>query len=257
MFYSILKALILPPGCFFLLFCVGWLLLKWRSKLGRVFLWSALIASYLSSTPFVAGELMAPLQPYSAVDIARPASDVEAIVVLGAGTYYSAPEYWSPGAPPYGVDVADGLGLQRLQYAAYLAKATGRPILLTGGSGGGHGHRPVAEAMKVTLEREFGTTAAWLEVRATNTMENAKFSAQLLQQAGIHKVYLVTHAWHMPRAVLAFARTGLQVVPAPTAFVSRSEGLWSDFLPSASAMLLSYYAIHEWLGIAWYRYASE
>ena len=90
-------------------------------------------------------------------------------------------------------------------------------------------------------------------MRSTNTMENAAYSAQVLQEAGIRKIYLVTHAWHMPRAVLAFEKAGLEVIPAPTAFVSRSDGQLQDFLPSASALQLTYYAIHEWLGILWYQ----
>jgi uncharacterized SAM-binding protein YcdF (DUF218 family) len=257
MFHTVLKTIVLPPTCFFILFFVGWLLTKWRPVPGRWFLWSLLAIVYLATTPFVAGELMAPLQRYQAVNLERPEPDIGAIVVLGAGVNFSAKEYWQPTAPPFGIDVADSLSLQRVSYAAYLARATGLPILLSGGASGSTNNRTVAEAMKVTLDRNFGLTARWLEERSSSTMENAVFSAELLRKEGIRKFYLVTHAWHMRRAMIAFERVGLHAVPAPTSFVSRSGWLWRDFLPSMQALNLTYYAIYEWLGIAWYRLNTE
>ena len=40
-------------------------------------------------------------------------------------------------------------------------------------------------------------------------------TASILQEAGIQRVYLVTHAWHMRRALLAFHRFGITATPAP------------------------------------------
>ena len=252
MLYSILKSIILPPAGLFLVLLIGALLTKRRPALGRVILWVSLTLAYLFMTPFVAGELMAPLQPYPAVDVSEARPDIGAIVVLGAGVYFSAPEYQQTNDPAFGVDMADSLSLQRLSYAAYLAKETGKPLLLTGGSGWSSGHRSVAEAMATTLERDFDLEPRWVETHSTTTLENAQYSAELLHRNGIKKVYLVTHAWHMPRALLAFNSVGIEAIPAPTAFVSRADGLWSDFIPTAQAALLSYYAIHEWIGLAWY-----
>lgn len=254
MLYSVLKTLVLPPTCFFVLFLVAWLLMRWRPRAGRACLWASLVLAYLATTPFVAGELMAPLQPYGPVDLEEAADDdVGAIVVLGAGIYYNAPEYWRPEAPSWGIDVANSLSLERLEYAAYLAKATGKPVLLSGGATGPSPERTVAEAMQVTLQEHFGVPARWLEDQSTSTMSNAAHSARLLLAAGIRKVYLVTHAWHMPRAMIAFDESGIEAIPAPTRFMSRAEPLWQDFIPSAPAFLITYYAVHEWVGVAWYR----
>lgn len=257
MLHTVLKTIALPPTCFFVLLLVGWLLAKWRSTLGRYFLWGLLVVAYLATTPFVAGELMAPLQRYPAVNLEQPYAEVGAIVVLGAGVYFSAPEYWDSAAPPFGVDVTDSLSLQRVAYAAYLAKRTALPILLTGGASGSSENRTVAGAMRVTLARNFGLSARWIEERSTSTMENAEYSAQLLRGQGIRKIYLVTHAWHMRRAMFAFDGLGIEAVPAPTSFVSRSGRQWRDFLPSSQALHLTYYGVYEWLGIAWYRLKAE
>jgi uncharacterized SAM-binding protein YcdF (DUF218 family) len=252
-FYTIVKILVLPPASFFVLFVFGLLLRRWAPRLGRAYLWSLLVVVYLSTTPFAAGELMAPLQPYGPVDLRHTDPEVEAIVVLGAGVYFCAPEYRPPAADAAAEDIAGGLTLQRLQYAAFLAKATDKPILVSGGPSGRMLGHSVAEAMRRTLERDFGVQVRWTEDVSRSTQANAQLTATQLRSAGVRKFYLVTHAWHMPRAMISFEGTGLEAVPAPTRFVSRSEMFWRDFLPSANAFGTTYYAVHEWLGIAWYR----
>lgn len=253
MLYFIAKILVLPPACFFLLLLIGLLLKKWKPRLGRSFLWALLVVVYMSTTPFLAGALIAPLQPDKPVDPRSPDPEVGAIVVLGAGVYYGAPEYWLPQTQFYSIDTAGGLTLQRLQYAAFLAKLTRKPILVSGGTVGSQDGGNLADAMKLTLVRDFAVRVRWVEGRSDSTFTNAKNSAAQLLAEGVHKIYLVTHAWHMPRAMIAFEQTDLEVVPAPTRFVSRAEPVWRDFLPSANAFGTTYYAIHEWLGIAWYR----
>jgi uncharacterized SAM-binding protein YcdF (DUF218 family) len=86
-----------------------------------------------------------------------------------------------------------------------------------------------------------------------DTAGNAALSAAILKAAGIRRIFVVTHAFHMPRARLLFERAGLEVIPAPTAFFSHPNGDWlpGDFLPQPKALQISYYALHEWLGLAW------
>jgi len=253
MVYSIAKTLVLPPASFFVLLLLGLLLGRWRRHLGRAYLWCLLAVGYSSTTPFVAGELMAPLQPYAAVDPWNPDAEVEAIVILGAGIYAAAPEYSSSGAGDEPGVTAGPLTLQRLQYGAFLAKTTGRPVLVAGGPSGTAPALAVAEVMSGTLQHDFGLEPLWIENESRSTLANAQLSARQLRTAGVHKFYLVTHAWHMPRAMAAYEGLGVQPVPAPTRFVSRSEPVWRDFLPSAIAFCTTYYAIHEWLGLMWYR----
>src|SRR3546814_18795810 len=105
--------------------------------------------------------------------------------------------------------------------------------------------------MQSTRERDFGVEVRWTESESTSTWTNARLSAAKLRAAGIRRFSLVTHAWHMPRAMLAFAGTGLDAVPAPTCLVSRSELVVVDFLTSAGAFHTTYSALHECLAIAW------
>ncbi len=78
--------------------------------------------------------------------------------------------------------------------------------------------------------------------------------SQILQPLAIEKIILVTHAFHMPRALNEFKRVGFDALPAPTAFFSNQEKLSIfSFIPSAQALTVSSFILHEYLGLLWYR----
>ena len=104
--------------------------------------------------------------------------------------------------------------------------------------------------MAESLTKEFGVPVRWRETTSRDTAENANLSAPVLQAAGVRRIALVSHAWHLPRAAPLFERAGLQVVPAPTAFTAWPESALLGLLPSAGGMEASYWACHEWLGRA-------
>jgi uncharacterized SAM-binding protein YcdF (DUF218 family) len=235
--------LLLPPADLLILALVGLVAGWWRRKLGALLVIAALVLLYGLSTPVGSLLLIRGLQRDP--PLATVAGIGDAIVVLSAGPQYDAD---APGA--LGVDAR---GLERLREAARLAKRTGLPVLVSGGpfwSGG----PPIADQMRAVLEQDFGVPVAWVERQSRNTAENAIYSAALLHDAGIARIVLVTHAWHMPRARQSFAANGLQVVAAPVAPVRDVGGLrLGDFLPTAASLLTSSHALHEWIGIAWYR----
>ena len=107
--------------------------------------------------------------------------------------------------------------------------------------------------MRAVLEREFGVPVAWMEDRSRNTRENAKFSAPLLKTAGIRRIYLVSQVWHLPRAIPEFEREGFTVVPAGIGYQPKGPATLFDVLPNPNALVSSYYAFHEWIGLVWYR----
>ncbi|MFQ5783902.1 MAG: YdcF family protein [Alphaproteobacteria bacterium] len=242
-----LKTLLFPPANLFLVVALGWLLGRRWPRLGGTLVKAALIVLFLLSLPAVAGTLLRavesvpPLEPGNFVDEAR------AIVVLSAGIYRDAPEY--------GGDTVDPVTLERLRYGAWLHRATGLPLLVTGGQIK-PGDTPLARVMAATLRNEFGVPVRWVEPEARNTFDNAERSASMLRRAeGIDKVYLVTSAAHMRRALAAFAAVGLNAVPAPTNFASPIAPEFSDFIPSAEALRDCTTAFYEALGLVWYRLA--
>ena len=239
-----MQALLLPPLNLFLLALVGWIVARWRKRLGQGLMGGAFALLVLLSTPFVAATLLRSLQRYPALDADElTRDDVGAIVILGADASSFAPEYPDHSIGP--------MTLERLRYGASLHRRTGVPMLVAGGQL--RGHLPaLAESMAGILTNEFGLQAHWVESGSTSTFENAARTAELLLPLGIDRVYLVTHAWHMPRALRTFEKQGLEVVPAPTAFRVRPRPELGDFLPSASGLSQSSFALHEWLGALWY-----
>jgi len=233
---------LLPPGCLLLLAAGGLLALRRSPRTGQTLLVLSVVLLYALSTRFVADQLLQALEAPAHDPLASPAG--QAIVVLGAGTYFNAPEY--------GGDTVNAHGLVRLRYAAYLHRATTKPILITGGSPQGAAQAEAAH-MAAALNRDFGVPVAWIEDQSRTTLENARYSRRLLGAAGIGTVYLVTHAWHMPRAVRAFESAGFTVIPAATGYATRFRLTILDFVPDAHALADSSRWFHEVIGMAWYR----
>jgi uncharacterized SAM-binding protein YcdF (DUF218 family) len=236
-----IAALLLPPGIVLLVLLVA-LVLAWRRPLSA---WKPLLLAFLLlyafSTPFLGRTLLHILEPA----YANPAADTsgQAIVVLGGGTYFSAPEY--------GGDTVKAQVLERLRYAAQLHRALQKPILVTGGTPEGN-PTPEAQLMRDVLQRDFQVPVEWVEASSGNTLENARASFLMLNAAGVRRIYLVTHAWHMPRAKLSFRSTGFTVIPAPTGYATNFELTALDFLPSSNALVDSARFLHEAVGLAWY-----
>ena len=244
---NIVANFILPPLNFILLMLLGWLLLKRKPKLGKSLIALSFVLLIALSMPIVANALMQWLEKDIYALQPAAARNAEAIVILGGGVYHDAPEY--------AMDAVNGLTLERLQYGAYLQRQTGLPILVTGGRP--EGGTPEAEIMKRSLEQAFKVPVRWVEDRSLDTAQNAQLSATILKAAGVHKVLLVSHAWHLPRARIEFEKLGLTTTPAPTRFGfvrgSRPGSEIFDFLPQARALLKSYYALHEGVGLLWYK----
>lgn len=227
----------MPPLGPIILVVVGLTLARYRRNFGRVLVGVSLTGLVILSTPWMAGFLMSGLQKFPPITPTQLAT-CQTIVVLGGGVYRDAPEY--------GGDTIGFVSLERLRYALYLRKLSGLPILATGGAPEGG----VAEAvtMRKSAEDEFGSQIQWIEGRSLDTSSSARLSASLLKEHGVQRIALVSHAWHLPRAVANFEAVGLEVVPAPMGF-SRSSVDAMAFLPSAGALASSSRALHEWIGI--------
>lgn len=220
-----------------------------------------LLALYIFSIPLTATLFSRALQTYPALDagilLANNSSDpepIQAIVVLAGGIRYYSPEYG-------GDDIALRT-LGRLRYAAQLARRSGLPLLVSGGSGDSERDNALTEGvmMQRMLQSEFVlTNPVWVEDRSQNTQENALYSSRILRSNSVNRVLLVTTAMHMARAVMAFRRNGIDVVAAPTLFFSEQpEPLDIDsWIPSVPAIEITRYALHEWLGRIWYRLQDE
>lgn len=253
MLKPLLSALILPPLAPLLLALVGLLLAMKRKRGGFSLALFALTLLWLLSCHGAAVWLSRSVLPqFAPLAVSQLRTDkVQAIVVLGGGVLPQAPEYGQ--AQPRAETAA------RLRYGLWLARQTSLPVAFTGGLGwAAHASQTESEAdvAQRVAQQDYGVTLRWLEGDSRDTADNARLLAPLLKQGGVQRIVLVTHAWHMPRSVAAFERTGLAVTPAPMGFVLADENQLLEWLPSAQGLLASRQVLREWLGITVARVTS-
>jgi len=241
LFTNIIAELLLPPVSLLFLGALGIALIKRRQALGRSLILFSMISIWLLATPLISGLLLDSLKPPAS---AMTGNEADAIVILGGGRVRDSIEF--------GGDSMSRFSVERVRYGAWLAKKLDKPVLVTGGAP--DGGMSEGEIMRNSLTREFGVKhVRWVEDASTNTRENARYSARILHQAGIERIYLVTHAWHLARAVPEFEQAGLRVVPAGTGYSLPQPISPLDVLPNGISFYESWLACHEWLGLLWYR----
>lgn len=220
----ILSELLLPPFSPFLLLVLAFVLVVCnRRRTGVTLAVLAGMGMFVFSLVGVDNLARSPW-PEVPERVAPPYPEADAIVVLGAGRYLEAPEY--------GGDTAAAGSLERVRYAAKLYRETQRPVLVSGGRPGGIGTRSEAEIMRDILEQEFQVPVSWVEDASEDTRQNAAHSARMLLAAGIRRIYLVTHGFHMDRAVDAFHAHGVHAVPMATGFVRPQALTALSWVPS-------------------------
>jgi len=225
----------LPPGIFvIILFLAG----IYAKKAKTLFFISALVLWALS-TKFVANYLLYPLESNYKSDNITPA----AVVLLGGGTNSN--------------DVFKALpdAFKREVYAILLSKATKLPLIF---SGGGELKTKEAENAKKDIELILKicncNIKAYFENKSLNTSQNARFTAKLFEKLSLpKKIYLVTSAYHMKRAMLLFRNQGFYINPKPVGFYYNHEYSFWDVLPQMGNLNRSYKAIHEYFGILFFK----
>lgn len=249
----ILSALILPPVPFVLLMLVAVrvALAAYRKTAASLALLGA-AGWWLSTCVGTAVWLQqvgvmppAALTPTTLEALGQPARRARAaIVVLGGGMEPEAPEY---GQPSLSRQAAT-----RLRYGVWLARRTGVSLAVSGGVGWAQrGRVTEAEVAARIAREEWQQPVRWQENRSRDTRENARWTVDLLRRDGVREIVLVTHAYHMPRAVRAFEQAAggtLTITPAPTDFVLPADRPVMNWLPTTKGSTAVYDLAHEWVG---------
>lgn len=249
---STLAALVMPPVPFILVILLGAsLFARYRVRAWLVILLGSL-GVWASGTHAVGFALTHWLLPPVRSLSANEVGDLKkaprtAIVVLGAGHRDLAPEY--------GVSELRTMGVERLRYGLWLSRQTELPVLFSGGrSHGSPAGQSEAEIAARIAERDFGRPLKWTETESRDTRENALRSVSLLRAQGIERIVLVTHSYHMPRALdnfrkaVAIGAAPLQLVAAPMGIEPWSRRNVRDFLPSRSGYNQVSLVLHEFIG---------
>lgn len=243
----LLKSLLLPPGIFFLLLLLAFYVRRTRPRLAMACFVFALGGLWAMSLPVVvesAARRIEQIPPLPPSEWATLGLRADAIVVLGAGRERNDPSW--------GSDAPSDAAIERMRYAARLARASGLPILTTGGL---HYGEPPSEAaiMAQSLEDDFGVQVRWQEGLSRTTWENATMTAAVLQPLGIKRVVVVTQAAHMPRSQWSFEQAGFSVVSAPVGFLGVDNArVFGGWLPESKSMWQSGQLLNEAAGLLIY-----
>lgn len=246
----VLAALVLPPVPLLLMVLVGARLMFRRRLLAWFVILLAVLGLWATCTTAV-GHLLRQwlLQPPPALRDTEVAelkrAPRTAIVVLGGGRRLLAPEY--------GVSMLHERSIERLRYGLWLSRETSLPVAFSGGVGhGAPAGTSEAEIAARIAEREFNRPLRWQETESRDTRENALRTVALLAPQGIDQIVLVTHSYHMPRALRNFQRASegrkMTLIAAPMGMPAAGTLRPSDWLPSSDGFETTRLVLHEWIG---------
>jgi uncharacterized SAM-binding protein YcdF (DUF218 family) len=231
-----------PPTVLITLCVIGALLaLKWR-LVGLGLVLASSLALFAVATPAVSSWLLRRAE--AGVPRQVDFAGAQAIVVLGGGARLGD-----------GAEIPDRLqarSYERLAFATDAYRQLRLPVAVTGGRAAGQ-HTSESTLMKAALETECGVPVTWNEDQSRTTWENAVFTASLLRKADIGKIVIVSHRWHLPRAIRSFERAGMQAVPWPAPETAPRGGRIRDYLPTMGALQDSFYGLHEIIGGLYYK----
>lgn len=234
----------LPPGIFLFLLLLSVILSRKLKTLKRLIILQ-IVVIYLLTIPVTSHYLFRFLETIPALTPEQiKQSKAEVIVVLAGGIKPYKKEYHGPDVGYF--------TQQRLRYAAWLHKKTNLPMVVVGGIE--KEGITEAELMEQLLKYEYVVKGnIFVEQESQNTFQNSLNTWKILSQNHFKQFYLVTSAFHMPRALRVFREHHEGVIPAPMGFYHNSmDFLPGDFMPDSKSLWKNYLALHEIIGFYWY-----
>jgi uncharacterized SAM-binding protein YcdF (DUF218 family) len=91
------------------------------------------------------------------------------------------------------------------------------------------------------------------ENEARTTYENGLKIKEWLTENNYEKIYLVTSAIHMRRSKGVFDNIGVNFIPVVSNYAYSHNLSWLDYLPNRGSLRANMQAVHEWVGLIWYK----
>lgn len=236
---------ILPPGIFIiLLLALCFKLFKLNRKLFAAVLVFTMIF-YLMCTSLLAERLMGWLEELHTPPAQVETSGADVIVLLGGGAISQVPD-------------VDGVGAlcaspaNRLLTAVRLQKMLNVPILVSGGQVYSDSGAEAEISARVLKSLGVPEDKILTETKSVNTTQNARYSSKILRDNNFQKPLLVTSAFHMNRAMLAFSLNRFKPIAYPTDFTVAHNPTfhYTKLRPQAEALLLNVTVLQELLRTA-------
>ena len=239
-----LQGVLLPSGFATLLFLVGSGAALFRRTRSSAYPLIAAAAAVLLlfSNGLIATTLLSPLEyAYPALKDSRLHPDVQIIVVL---TAYAANDANMPlSAKPNASSVF------RILEAANIR--SGRPECRVIVSGSAPAARIMGRQLQLLGVPEELLT---IDITSNNTAASAEHLKPMIAN---QQLFLVTSAAHMRRAIWVFRMNGMVPIPAPTDYQLPRHAWQASWTTSPIHLLASDLAVHEYLGLSWYRLTSR
>ena len=234
---------------------LGWSLIAW-ALLGAVFrhnrvarvLWGVppVLIWWVLGAPITANIAVGHLEALATRegDACAAPSTGATFVVLAGGVRVPT---WSS------LDVTglSGDSLRRLIAGEALASATpDSRMILSGGSGGRWKEADLMRELAIRL----GYPASSIEIDRVSrtTYQSALNLKPRLAALPAGSIYLVTSAYHMPRAYMAFPCSGISVCALPVDFEAAHVFSWTSWFPTTYAFDMMTQALHEYVGLPYY-----
>lgn len=240
----------LPLAIIFLLIGLCFFWMSHKKIIANIFLTSGFLLLMISSFSFFPSVLLNSLE-HQYQPIKSLPKNIHKIVVLGGGVR-------SDTSMPANTQLK-AASLSRLiegirLYHLYQSQHQSVLLILSGGRVfGSPAEAGVMQNIAIILGVNIKDIK--LEAGSRDTHEEALY---LKKQVGNQPFFLVTSAYHMPRAMALFKKLGLQPIAAPTQYMSdiHKNGL-DVYLPSSNYLVMSDVAIHEYLGQWWGKLMHE
>lgn len=205
----------LPPGIFFIiLFYIAYRLFKTRERKLAMSLAAVTLVFYLLSTAVVADPLLRSVEGQYEPP-RKPTGDV--IIMLGGGAMKDTQDISGQGT-------LTSAAASRLLTTVRLYRELKAPILLSGGQVFADSGAEAEIAKRILVGMGVPDKDIIVENRSLNTTQNARYSAEIIRSRGFRQPILVTSAFHMPRSVLSFAKSGVMVTAYPTDYQVNPTG---------------------------------
>ncbi|MCC7250370.1 YdcF family protein [Hyphomicrobium sp.] len=220
------------------------------SRRARLLTWGGVLALVVGGLTPAGNLLVLPLeQRFASVPAPQPGDRVDGIILLGGFE-----DGWvSAGRGGLGVNEAAERVTEGLRLALRHPEAK---VVFTGGVGGllasnVEASGPVADFL---ADAGIARERLVLEGRSRNTYENAIFTRDLVRPAAGERWYLVTSAFHMPRAMGLFRKAGFDVIAYPVDYRTRGpEDLMRFFERIPQGLMRLDLGANEWIGLLAYR----
>lgn len=230
-----------------------WLVCAWRKDVAnrRRLLWmgtcwAALVVLSLPVITFIAAKSLE--FPYPPTNPALPPGRADTVVVLTGGV--DSPNQLRPYP-----ELSESSIYRCLRAAQMYDSGGGCKVLVAGGKVDPQKPGVVCSDVMRDFLEQLGVDKANLSVegRSRTTYESAVACKTLLRSHAGSRIFLVTDAIHLRRAIACFSAEGIEVVPVGCHYRATDfEWKLSMFLPSASALSKLHPIVHEWVGLTWY-----